>query len=75
MTQRSFPLAIDALDEQVGSRTRLVEVARTLVATDGAGALTRRALAAAAAVDPWEVSRAFRTRDDLLSALRVSGTV
>ena len=75
MTPYSSPSAFEALDvEHVNSRTRLLEVARTLVATEGVAALTRRALAAAAAVDPWMISRAFRTRDDLLSALRASVT-
>ena len=75
MTQCSSQLAFDALDvEHVNSRARLVDVARTLVATDGVAALTRQALAVAAAVDPWMISRAFRTRDELLSALRASGT-
>ena len=75
MTPYSSPSAFEGLYvEHVNSRTGLLVVALTVVATVGVAGLTGRAVAAAAAVDPWMISRAFRTRDDLLSALRASVT-
>ena len=51
-------------------RAHLIEAASLIVRSGGASALRVRPLAWSARVDVWTVLRTFRTRDELLSALR-----
>ena len=50
-------------------RALLIEAASVIVRSKGVSALALHPLASSARVDIWTVLCAFRTRDDLLSAL------
>lgn len=70
MSEFVSPLHVGSGRDETELRDGLVEAARAIVVAKGVSGLTRTTLAQAAGVSPWDVSRLFRTLEDLLATLR-----
>ena len=64
------PLHARSGNDETELRDGVIEAARAIVADQGVSGLTRTTLARAAGISPWDVSRLFRTLEDLLATLR-----